>query len=162
MVTNCTSYGPMLIDLVYHQAIFHPRYKDLMRKYFSYPISDTKSDTVYVGWDAIAEDTNLQCGQFCHKQQSLEQTVLQSQIVDRMNEQLHCLKKNLSTKESANTRSMKDDRDIKSRLIASMINFKLFQIQENHALMNEFAANQSSDILQHSQNRPTGDRWLKF
>ena len=23
-------------------------------------------------------------------------------------------------------------------------------------------ANQSSDILQHSQNRPTGDRWLKF
>ena len=22
--------------------------------------------------------------------------------------------------------------------------------------------NQSSDILQHSQNRPTGDRWLKF
>ena len=21
---------------------------------------------------------------------------------------------------------------------------------------------QSSDILQHSQNRPTGDRWLKF
>ena len=24
------------------------------------------------------------------------------------------------------------------------------------------AVNQSSDILQHSQNRPTGDRWLKF
>ena len=24
------------------------------------------------------------------------------------------------------------------------------------------APNQSSDILQHSQNRPTGDRWLKF
>ena len=26
----------------------------------------------------------------------------------------------------------------------------------------QFSANQSSDILQHSQNRPTGDRWLKF
>ena len=25
-----------------------------------------------------------------------------------------------------------------------------------------FCKNQSSDILQHSQNRPTGDRWLKF
>ena len=25
-----------------------------------------------------------------------------------------------------------------------------------------YAQNQSSDILQHSQNRPTGDRWLKF
>ena len=23
-------------------------------------------------------------------------------------------------------------------------------------------SNQSSDFLQHSQNRPTGDRWLKF
>ena len=26
----------------------------------------------------------------------------------------------------------------------------------------EQGTNQSSDILQHSQNRPTGDRWLKF
>ena len=26
----------------------------------------------------------------------------------------------------------------------------------------EKTRNQSSDILQHSQNRPTGDRWLKF
>ena len=25
-----------------------------------------------------------------------------------------------------------------------------------------YRSNQSSDILQHSQNRPTGDRWLKF
>ena len=28
--------------------------------------------------------------------------------------------------------------------------------------LNEQITNQSSDILQHSQNRPTGDRWLKF
>ena len=27
---------------------------------------------------------------------------------------------------------------------------------------NDEQANQSSDILHHSQNRPTGDRWLKF
>ena len=26
----------------------------------------------------------------------------------------------------------------------------------------EMSKNQSSDILQHSQNRPTGDKWLKF
>ena len=26
----------------------------------------------------------------------------------------------------------------------------------------DIVTNQSSDILQHSQNRPTGDRWLKF
>ena len=28
--------------------------------------------------------------------------------------------------------------------------------------MNLRIGNQSSDILQHSQNRPTGDRWLKY
>ena len=28
--------------------------------------------------------------------------------------------------------------------------------------LNNSDTNQSSDILQHSQNRPTGDRWLKF
>ena len=30
----------------------------------------------------------------------------------------------------------------------------------NHPV--KISINQSSDILQHSQNRPTGDRWLKF
>ena len=28
--------------------------------------------------------------------------------------------------------------------------------------ISQLIRNQSSDILQHSQNRPTGDRWLKF
>ena len=32
----------------------------------------------------------------------------------------------------------------------------------NVHLLYELEINQSSDILQHSQNRPTGDRWLKF
>ena len=36
------------------------------------------------------------------------------------------------------------------RLIRELFNFILVE------------SNQSSDILQQSQNRPTGDRWLKF
>ena len=88
VTSNCTSYGPLLIDLIYHQATFQPRYKDLMRRYFSYPLNESKSDIVYVGWDAIAEDTNLKCGQFRHKRQSLEQSTIQSQIVDTMNQEL--------------------------------------------------------------------------
>ena len=32
----------------------------------------------------------------------------------------------------------------------------------NAQIMERIISNQSSDILQHSQNRPTGDRWLKF
>ena len=37
-------------------------------------------------------------------------------------------------------------------------------ITEKDMMLNMFnvVSNQSSDILQHSQNRPTGDRWLKF
>ena len=32
----------------------------------------------------------------------------------------------------------------------------------SQGIMEKFNRNQSSDILQHSQNRPTGDRWLKL
>ena len=31
-----------------------------------------------------------------------------------------------------------------------------------YSMLGKKILNQSSDILQHSQNRPTGDRWLKF
>ena len=34
--------------------------------------------------------------------------------------------------------------------------------KENIKIVAVVVTNQSSDILQHSQNRPTGDRWLKF
>ena len=42
-----------------------------------------------------------------------------------------------------------------------------FDIEEGVKLvgiiaLSDFTKNQNSDILQHSQNRPTGDRWLKF
>ena len=87
-----------------------------------------KSDIVYVGWDAIAEDTNLKCGQFHHKRQSLEQSAIQSQIVDTMNQELSNMEKNLSFTESSNNQSIKDDRDIKTRLMVAMINFKSFKI----------------------------------
>ena len=33
---------------------------------------------------------------------------------------------------------------------------------EYYKTLTDDLTNQSSDILQHSQNRPTGDRWLKF
>ena len=140
VTSNCTSYGPLLIDLIYHQATFQPRYKDLMRRYFSYPLNESKSDIVYVGWDAIAEDTNLKCGQFRHKRQSLGQSAIQSQIVDTMNQELSNMEKNLSFKESSNNRSIKDDRDIKTRLMVAMINFKSFKIKKYRSLSNEFAA----------------------
>ena len=40
----------------------------------------------------------------------------------------------------------------------------LWKVKKNHIYKanEQVTANQSSDILQHSQNRPTEDRWLKF
>ena len=94
------------------------------KRYSSYPLSEQKSDIVNVGWDAIAVDTNLKCGQFRHKRQSLEQSAIQSQIVDTVNEELSNMEKNPSFKESYNNRRMKGDRDSKTRLMVAMINFK--------------------------------------
>ena len=50
------------------------------------------------------------------------------------------MEKNLSFEESYNNRSMKDDRDIKTRLMVAMINFKSFEIKEYRNLSDEFAA----------------------
>ena len=36
------------------------------------------------------------------------------------------------------------------------------ELSRDNCQDNETVKNQSSGILQHSQNRPTGDRWLKF
>ena len=36
------------------------------------------------------------------------------------------------------------------------------ELHDHHNDLSFMCENQSSDILQHSQNRPTGDRWLKF
>ena len=44
---------------------------------------------------------------------------------------------------------------IKSGLLCQSLEFFAF-------LNRVILGNQSSDILKHSQNRPTGDRWLKF
>ena len=139
VVSNCISYGPLLIELVYHQATFQPKYKDLIRHYFSYPVNDSKSSKVYVGWDAVAEDTNLKCGQFRHKRQSIEQSITQSQVVDTMDKEIGSIEQNLGIKNSVCSRTMKDDRETKSRLIMAILCFKSFEIQSQRDLINEFS-----------------------
>ena len=87
-------YGSLLIELLYHQSSFQPRYSELLSTFFAYPINvkstEEGCDRIYV---AIAEDTNLKCGQFQHKRQSLEQAIMQSKTVDIMSEELECIKK---------------------------------------------------------------------
>ena len=57
-----------------------------------------------------------------------------------MDQELSNMEKNLSFEENSYNRSMKDDRDIKTRLVVSMINFKSFKIKKYRSLSNEFAA----------------------
>ena len=143
LTANCTLYGPLLIELLYHQSSFQPRYRELLSTFFAYPINvkstEEGCDRIYVGWDAIAEDTNLKCGQFRHKRQSLEQAIMQSEIVDIMSEELECIEKNLNLKVLPNKRYMKDDRNTKKRLLKAVLQFKSFKIQENRGLLNEFS-----------------------
>ena len=77
MTSNCTQYGPLLIELLYHSEQQQGRYKDLLKRgYFSHRLGMEQRQTetesrhnstrkqykigeAYVGWDALAEDTNL-------------------------------------------------------------------------------------------------------
>ena len=61
-----------------------------------------------------------------------------------------------------------EDQNWQEMETATTLTFILFAVTVINILKADFAesssedTNQSSDILQHSQNRPTGDRWLKF
>ena len=44
MVSNCTQYGPLIIDLIFHTLQMQPRYRDLLEKgYFVYNISEEET-----------------------------------------------------------------------------------------------------------------------
>ena len=74
MVSNCTQYGPLLIELIFHAEQMQGRYKDLLNR--GYFVCNIKEDNpVYVGMDATVEDQNRQAGKFRHKRQSIAQAV---------------------------------------------------------------------------------------
>ena len=53
-------------------------------------------------------------------------------------------------------------KDIKKFELKNRVSINLLVIEDSQINICRKGGNQSSDILQHSQNRPTGDRWLKF
>ena len=61
-------------------------------------------------------------------------------------------------------RSLKTTKGIEGTRQKVIVTHNPSEIDQNQLLLVRFPnlGNQSSDILQHSQNRPTGDRWLKF
>ena len=70
MISSCTQYKPLLIQLLFHQFSFQERYLDLLKDgYFTFKLHDSNTSP-FVGNDAVIEDVNLLAGQFWHKRQN--------------------------------------------------------------------------------------------
>jgi len=81
MISNCTQYGPLLIELLFHQLSFQKRYINLMKDgFFTFNLRDN-AHSAFVGNDAVIEDVNLLAGQFRHKRQTLDQAIQQSNCI---------------------------------------------------------------------------------
>ena len=100
MISNCTQYGPLLIELLFRQFTFQERFLELMMDgYFTFQLRDS-SKSAFVGYDATIEDVNLLAGQFRHKRQTLEQAIEQSLCIDILQKQLKQLYENIGLKNS--------------------------------------------------------------
>ena len=99
MISNCSQYGPLLIELLSHQFSFQERYLDLIREgFFTYKLRNTDK-LAFVGNDAVLE-VNLLAGQFCHKRETLEQVIDQSNSIDVLQKQQQLFDKNLNVQSS--------------------------------------------------------------
>ena len=139
MISNCTQYGPLVVELLFHQFSFQERYLDLMRDgYFTFKLRGV--DTLaFVGNDAVIEDVNLLAGQFRHKRQTLEQAIEQSNSIDILQKQQESFDKNLNIEVSSFDQVFKDDRETKIRLIRALIHFDSFK-NKKRLLHNEFSS----------------------
>ena len=138
MISNCTQYGPLLIELLLHQFSFQERYLDLMREgFFTYKLRNTDK-SAFVGNDAVIEDVNLLAGQFLHKRQTPEQAIGQSNSIDVLQKQQQLFGKNLNIQTSEYDQIFKDDRETKIRLVRALMYFNSFK-NKNRLLYNEFS-----------------------
>ena len=140
MVNNCTQYGPLLIELLFHQLHQQQRYIDLMQDGFFSNNLRNSENSVFVGNDTLIEDVNLLAGQFRHKRQTVDQAIAQSSSIDILQSQVDNINKNLGIKSSFFEPHFKDDRETKLRLVRAMINFGSFK-NKSRKLANEFCIN---------------------
>ena len=136
MISSCTQYGPLLIQLLFHQFSFQERYLDLLKDgYFTFKLRDSNT-SAFVGNDAVIEDVNLLAGQFRHKRQTLEQAINQSNSIDILQKQQKTLDENLQIKVTDCEQIFKDDRETKIRLVRALLHFTSFKTKNDHLLMN--------------------------
>ena len=101
IISNCTQYGPLVVELLFHQFSFQERYLDLMKvSYFTFKLQSVDT-SAFVGNDAVIEDVNLLAGEFRHKRQTLEQAIAQSKSIDILQKQQQSFDKNLNIEASS-------------------------------------------------------------
>ena len=136
MISNCTQYGPLVVELLFHQFSFQERYLDLMRDgYFTFKLRGVDA-LAFVGNDAVIEDVNLLAGQFRHKPQTLEEAIEQSNSIDILQKQQESFDKNLNIEASSFDQVIKDDRETKIRLIRALIHFDSFKNKNDFYITN--------------------------
>ena len=87
IISNCTQYGPLVVELLFHQFSFQERHLGLMKVgYFTFKLRGADT-SAFVGNDAVIEDINLLAGQFGHKRQTFEQTIDQSNSINTLQKQ---------------------------------------------------------------------------
>ena len=136
MISNCTQYGPLVVELLFHQFSFQERYLDLMRDgYFTFKLRGVDT-SAFVGNVAVIEDVNLLAGQFRHKRQTLAQAIEQSNSIDMLQKQQESFDKNLNIEASSLDQVFKDDRETEIRLIRALIHFDSLKRKKDFYITN--------------------------
>ena len=87
MISNCTQYGPLVVELLFHQFSFQERHLGLMKVgYFTFKLRGVDT-SAFVGNGAVIEDVNLLAGQFGHKRQTFEHAIDQSNSINTLQKQ---------------------------------------------------------------------------
>ena len=138
MIGNCTKYGPLLVQLLFHQFTFQQRYIELLKNgHFTFKLRDNDS-SAFLGNDAVIEDVNLLAGQFRHKRQTLGQAIDQCNCIDLLQREQKIFDKNLDIKMKAYEHTFKDDLETKLQIIRALLHFGSFK-NKNRSLCNEFS-----------------------
>ena len=140
MISNCTQYGPLVAELLFHQFSFQERYLDLIKDgYFTFKLRGVDT-SAFVGNDTVIEDVSLLAGQFRHKRKSLEEAMEQSNSIDILQKPQESFDKNLNLLLSSSfDQVFRDDREMKILLIRALIHFDSFK-NKKRFLHNEFSS----------------------
>ena len=141
MINNYATFGPPVVELLIHQFSFQERFLDLMKDgCYTFKLRGVGT-SLFVGNDGVIEDVNFLAGQFCHKRQTFEQAIYQSNSIDILQKQQESFNKNLNIEACSFVQDFKDDRETKIWLIRALIHFDSFKNNNKFSITNSAVEN---------------------